>query len=134
MIRKANWLTGFNMKCNTQLKWVKYSRVKQIAESLIIDQKQLPEVFFKNSCSWKFRNIHRYLPVNIAKCLWTPIFKSTYLQLHSIKKPVIWFAMQIDCLVSVWNATLSRNGSSAVVGSSCIEPHYLPEVATGGVL
>ena len=36
---------------------------------------------------------------------------------HFILKPVIWFAMKMEWLVSIWNATLGCNGFSLVIAA-----------------
>ena len=36
--------------------------------------------------------------------------------LHFIKKPVVWYVLQIKWLVSIWNAILGRNELSATLG------------------
>ena len=51
--------------------------------------------------------------------------------LHFILKPVIWFAMQIKWLVSIWNATLGWNGLNyCLVTASirCFWPYFTENV------
>ena len=72
-------------------------------QAIQVCQKQLPYVFFKESCSEKFRNIHRkifvleslfnivgdlqerYLketPIQVFSCEYCKIFKNTYFEEH----------------------------------------------------
>ena len=41
--------------------------------------------------------------------------------LHFIQKPVIWFALKIEWLVSIWNATLGWNGLRSLISQNIVK-------------
>ena len=61
LICSANQMTGFYMKCNTELKWVKSAKftLKKIADYSVIFQRHM----FYKFCMWHCLGFHLRIPV-----------------------------------------------------------------------